>query len=168
MRCVAYLQRLVLFSFVGTLFVYRRQRVFGRIYPVLKSASEFYGDFLITDPNTGYKVVSPSNSPENHPGLFSYTDDSGSKQNAAIFSGVTMDNRMVYDLLRNTIEAAEILNTDKGFVADLKELKEQLPPMHVGKYGQLQEWLEDWDREFGHRHVSFVGYVSRYSDFSLY
>lgn len=129
----------------------------AEIYPVLKSASEFYQDFLITDPNTGYKVVSPSNSPENHPGLFSYTDDSGSKQNAAIFSGVTMDNQMVYDLLRNTIEAAEILNTDKGFVADLKELKEQLPPMHVGKYGQLQEWLEDWDRESsGHRHVSHL------------
>ena len=36
----------------------------AEIYPVLKSASEFYQDFLITDPNTGYKVVSPSNSPE--------------------------------------------------------------------------------------------------------
>lgn len=127
------------------------------IYPILKSACEFYQDFLITDPNTGYKVVSPSNSPENHPGLFSYTNDSGNKQNVAIFSGVTMDNQMVYDLLRNTIETAKVLGKDESFVSDLEELKSQLPPMHIGKYGQIQEWLEDWDKESsGHRHVSHL------------
>ena len=129
----------------------------SEVYPILKSACEFYQDFLITDPKTGYKVVSPSNSPENHPGLFSYVDDSGNKQNVALFSGVTMDNQMVFDLLKNTIDAAEILGKDADFAADLKKLKDQLPPMHVGKYGQLQEWLEDWDRETsGHRHVSHL------------
>ena len=130
----------------------------SEVYPILKSACEFYQDFLITDPKTGYKVVSPSNSPENHPGLFSYVDDSGNKQNVALFSGVTMDNQMVFDLLKNTIDAAEILGKDADFAADLKKLKDQLPPMHVGKYGQLQEWLEDWDKETsGHRHVSHYG-----------
>lgn len=129
----------------------------SEVYPILKSACEFYQDFLITDPKTGYKVISPSNSPENHPGLFSYVDDSGNKQNVALFSGVTMDNQMVFDLLKNTIDAAEILGKDADFAADLKKLKDQLPPMHVGKYGQLQEWLEDWDRETsGHRHVSHL------------
>ena len=126
-------------------------------YPVMKSACEFYQDFLITDPNTGYKVVSPSNSPENHPGLFSYVDEEGDKQNVSTFSGVTMDNQMVFDLLHNTIAAAQILGTDEDFAAELEELQAQLPPMHVGKYGQLQEWLEDWDRETsGHRHVSHL------------
>ena len=68
-----------------------------------------------------------------------------------------MDNQMVFDLLKNTIDAAEILGKDADFAADLKKLKDQLPPMHVGKYGQLQEWLEDWDRETsGHRHVSHL------------
>lgn len=145
------------------------------IYSVLKSACEFYQDFLVTDPNTGYKVVSPSNSPENHPGLFSYTDENGNKQNVAIFSGVTMDNQMVYDLLRNTIEAAKILNKDEAFISDLEELKAQLPPMHVGKYGQIQEWLEDWDKETsGHRHVSHLwgmfpgNQISPYTNPSLF
>ena len=126
-------------------------------YPIMKSACEFYQDFLVTDPKTGYKVVSPSNSPENHPGLGSYVGTDGRKKSLAVFSGVTMDNQMVYDLLNNTILAAEALGRDSVFASELAALKAQLPPMHVGKYGQLQEWLEDWDRETsGHRHVSHL------------
>lgn len=126
-------------------------------YPIMKSACEFYQDFLVTDPKTGYKVVSPSNSPENHPGLGSYEGPDGRKKSLAVFSGVTMDNQMVYDLLNNTILAAEALGRDSVFASELAALKAQLPPMHVGKYGQLQEWLEDWDRESsGHRHVSHL------------
>ena len=127
------------------------------VYPILKSACEFYQDFLVRDTASGYMVVSPSNSPENHPGLGSYVDDNGKKQNVAQFSGVTMDNQMVYDLLSNTIHAARELGMDKEFAAELDDLRMQLPPMHVGKYGQLQEWLKDWDRETsGHRHVSHL------------
>lgn len=132
------------------------KKYLAEIYPVMKSACEFYQDFLVTDPKTGYKVASPSNSPENHPGLGSY-EENGKKRSLAVFSGVTMDNQMIYDLLRNTILAAEALGTDREFAAELKELKSQLPPMHVGKYGQLQEWLEDWDKErSSHRHVSHL------------
>ena len=127
------------------------------VYPILKSACEFYQDFLVRDTASGYMVVSPSNSPENHPGLGSYVDDNGKKQNVAQFSGVTMDNQMVYDLLSNTIHAARELGMDKEFASELDDLRMQLPPMHVGKYGQLQEWLKDWDRETsGHRHVSHL------------
>lgn len=127
------------------------------IYPVLKSAAEFYQDFLVTDPQTGYKVVSPSNSPENHPGLGSYMTPEGKKINAAIFAGVTMDNQMVYDLLRSTALAARTLGEDEEYAAALDTLRSQLPPMHIGKYGQLQEWLKDWDRETtAHRHVSHL------------
>jgi len=127
------------------------------VYPILKSASEFYQDFLVTDPATGYKVVSPSNSPENHPGLGSYTGTDGRKKSLAVFSGVTMDNQMVYDLLANTAEAARTLGTDSLFASQLDSLKSQLPPNHIGRYGQLQEWLQDWDRErSSHRHVSHL------------
>lgn len=126
------------------------------IYPILKGAAEFYIDFLTTDPKTGYKVASPSNSPENHPGLGSYMEGD-KKRSLAVFSGVTMDNQMIYDLLRNTILAAGTLGRDKEFSDTLRTLRAQLPPMHIGKYGQLQEWLEDWDREkSGHRHVSHL------------
>lgn len=127
------------------------------VYPVLKGACEFYQDFLVTDPKSGYKVVSPSNSPENHPGLGSYEDAGGKKRSLAVFSGVTMDNQMVYDLLNNTALAAGVLGVDSEFAACLDSLKAQLPPMHVGQYGQLQEWLQDWDKErSSHRHVSHL------------
>ncbi|MDP4210187.1 MAG: glycoside hydrolase N-terminal domain-containing protein [Bacteroidota bacterium] len=131
------------------------------VYPILKSASEFYIDFLVKDPKTRYMVVSPSNSPENTPGLVSYTmtkpDGSEAKNRCAIFSGITMDNQMVFDLLSNTISAAQTLGLDKQFCDTIGKLRSQLPPMHIGQYGQLQEWLEDWDRkESGHRHVSHL------------
>lgn len=131
------------------------------IYPILKGASEFYQDFLVKDPKTGYMVVSPSNSPENTPGLHSYSatkpDGTEVKERCSIFSGVTMDNQMVFDLLTNTIAAAKILGIDADFSKNLDNLSKQLPPMHIGQYGQLQEWLEDWDRkESGHRHVSHL------------
>jgi len=131
------------------------------IYPILKGASEFYQDFLIRDKKTGYLVVSPSNSPENAPGLWSYEetkpDGTISKERACFFAGVTMDNQMVFDLLSNTIDAATLLNADKQFVDELIKTRSQLPPMHIGQFTQLQEWLEDWDRkESGHRHVSHL------------
>lgn len=131
------------------------------VYPIMKSAAEFYVDFLVKDPKTEYKVVSPSMSPENTPGLQSYEvrnpDGSVGKERCYVFGGITMDNQMVFDLFSNTIDAAAALNTDKDFVATLQKLRKELPPMHIGKYTQLQEWLEDWDRkESGHRHVSHL------------
>lgn len=127
------------------------------IYPVLKGCAEFFQDFLVRDPNTGYMVVCPSNSPENHPGLFSYTKDDGSKTNVALFGGVAMDNQMVYDVLKNTAEATRILGEDSEFADALDALKAQLTPYKIGKYGQVQEWQEDWDRETtGHRHISHL------------
>ena len=127
------------------------------VYPVMRSAAEFYRDFLVTDTATGYKVVSPSVSPENSPGQFSYVDDNGKKQRAAIFGGITMDNQMVYDLLKSTSEAARTLNIDATFADSIDKLRAQLPPPAIGQYGQLQEWLEDWDREYSsHRHVSHL------------
>lgn len=137
------------------------KKYLSEIYPILKGASEFYQDFLIRDKKTGYLVVSPSNSPENTPGLWSYEetkpDGTISKERACFFAGVTMDNQMVFDLLSNTIEAANTLKVDKKFIAKLIQIRAQLPPMHIGQYAQLQEWIEDWDRKVsGHRHVSHL------------
>ncbi|MBR0037992.1 MAG: glycoside hydrolase N-terminal domain-containing protein [Bacteroidales bacterium] len=129
----------------------------AEIYPVLKGCAEFYQDFLVRDPNTGYMVVCPSNSPENHPGIGSYTDDSGKQMNCALFGGVAMDNQMVFDVLKNTAEAARILGTDTELATQLDELRSQLTPYKIGKYGQIQEWQEDWDRENNsHRHLSHL------------
>ncbi|MDE5749414.1 MAG: glycoside hydrolase N-terminal domain-containing protein, partial [Duncaniella sp.] len=129
----------------------------AEIYPVLKGCAQFYQDFLVKDPNTGYMVVCPSNSPENHPGIGSYTDDNGKNMNCALFGGVAMDNQMVYDVLKNTAEAARILGKDADFATELDALKARLTPYKIGKYGQVQDWQEDWDRESSsHRHLSHL------------
>lgn len=126
-------------------------------YPIMKWAAVFYQDFMYRDRKTGYMVAGPSISPENHPGKWEYTDDNGKKQNCAVFHGITMDNAMIYDLLKNTAAAARTLNTDYELACELDSLRKKLPPMMIGKYGQLQEWMEDWDREeSGHRHLSHL------------
>lgn len=120
------------------------------VYPIMKSASEFFVDFLVRDPNTGYMVVTPSNSPENAPRQW--------KGKANLFAGITMDNQLVFDLFTNTEAAARILNgKDELFCDTIRSLKKQLPPMQVGQYGQLQEWFEDWDHPNDHhRHISHL------------
>jgi hypothetical protein len=127
-------------------------------YPVMAGACRFYLDFLVTEPKTGYLVASPSHSPENHPGMKKYHDDIfNNDQSPAVFAGVSMDNQMIYDLLYNTRLAAKALDCDMAFADSLDSIRRQLPPMMVGKYGQMQEWLEDWDQEeSSHRHVSHL------------
>ena len=127
-------------------------------YPVMAEACRFYLDFLVRDPKTGYLIASPSHSPENNPGLGKYHDPIfNNDQSPSVFAGVSMDNQMIYDLLYNTRLAAHTLSIDQSFADSLDQVRSQLPPMMVGKYGQLQEWLEDWDREVSnHRHVSHL------------
>lgn len=118
-------------------------------YPIMKSAAMFFVDFLVEDPNTGYMVVVPSNSPENRPRTVDF--------NANVFAGITMDNQLVFDLFTNTARAAAILGEDSLFCDTIEALKRRLPPMQVGQYGQLQEWFEDWDSpKDRHRHVSHL------------
>jgi alpha-L-fucosidase 2 len=115
-----------------------------RAYPAMQSASLFFVDFLIKDPKTGYLVTSPSHSPEQNP------------PDRPLFSpGPTMDNQLIRALFTYTIEAAEILGTDQKFAKQLSDLRAQLPPNQIGKHGQLQEWIEDWDApNNNHRHMS--------------
>ena len=118
------------------------------VYPALKGAAEFYLDFLIEEPTHKWLVVSPSMSPENAPSVFPGT---------SIAAGVTMDNQLLFDLFTNVISAAKALNTDKEFIEKLTTTRKRLPPMQIGQYGQLQEWMQDLDNpEDKHRHVSHL------------
>lgn len=118
------------------------------IYPVLKSATEFYEDFLIEDPAHQWLVVSPSMSPENIP---------QGHQGSALAAGNTMDNQLMFDLFTKTKKAAEILNVDQEKIQVWNSVISKLPPMQIGKYGQLQEWIDDVDNpKDNHRHVSHL------------
>ncbi|MBR5724720.1 MAG: glycoside hydrolase family 95 protein [Bacteroidales bacterium] len=123
------------------------QAYLAEVYPLMKGAAEFFVDFLVEDPNTGYLVVVPSDSPENRP----------ASQKTNMFAGVTMDNQLVTDLFTNTERAAAILGRDAAFADTLSTMRRRLPPMQIGQYGQLQEWWEDWDNpKDNHRHVSHL------------
>lgn len=118
------------------------------VYPVVKEASLFFLDFLVEEPEHKWLVVSPSVSPENAPSIH---------PESSVTAGTTMDNQLVFDLFTKTIKAAEILKTDEEFAGKLTETLKRLPPMQIGKWGQLQEWMYDWDsKEDKHRHVSHL------------
>ncbi len=117
------------------------------VYPVLKGACEFYQDFLIEEPKNKWLVVSPSISPENNPSVHS----------ASICAGATMDNQLLFDLYTKTIKAAELLKLDESLMVEYKKTLDRLPPMQIGRLGQLQEWMQDWDSSSDqNRHVSHL------------
>jgi alpha-L-fucosidase 2 len=118
------------------------------VYPVIKGAATFFVDYLVEDPNHHYLVVSPGMSPENAP---------STRPGTSIDAGVTMDNQLVFDIFTATIRAAKVLNTDADFVKTVQSKLDQLPPMQVGKHGQLQEWIDDLDSpDDKHRHISHL------------
>ena len=120
----------------------------ARVYPLLKGAAEFFLDTLVRMPGTGYLVTNPSLSPENvHP------------HGAAVCAGPTMDNQILRDLFSAVAEASTMLDRDADLRALVVAAHDRLPPHKVGKAGQLQEWLDDWDMEapeIDHRHVSHL------------
>ena len=118
------------------------------VYPIMKGAVEFFLSFLVEEPTHKWLVVCPSVSPENSPSCH---------PESSISAGTTMDNQLLFDLFNKTIKAAVILKTDKELVRKMKETLKRLPPMQIGQYGQLQEWLYDWDNPSDHhRHVSHL------------
>jgi alpha-L-fucosidase 2 len=124
------------------------QKFLARAYPTMKGAAEFFLDTLVEEPRYKWLVTCPSISPENkHPA------------DVAICAGPTMDTQIIRDLFDQCVRTTEILNVDKEFAASLTAAREHLAPMQIGKAGQLQEWLDDWDLEAPerqHRHVSHL------------
>lgn len=118
-------------------------------YPVLEEAVEFYLDFLIED--QGEYVTCPSVSPEN-----TYIMENG--VHARVCAGPSMDSQMLWDLFDGYEKAAAILGKDGDEkVTAAKKIREKLPPIKIGKYGQIMEWREDYDEEEpGHRHISHL------------
>lgn len=120
-----------------------------RAYPIMKSAAEFCLDWLLED-GSGHLVTAPSTSPENK-----FTTPNG--QHAAVSMASTMDLAIIWDLLTNCSEAAQILGIDNDFNAELTTARARLYPPQIGQHGQLQEWFADWDDpKDEHRHVSHL------------
>jgi alpha-L-fucosidase 2 len=117
-------------------------------YPLMRGAAQFFLDTLVEDPTNHWLVTNPSLSPENqHP------------FGSAVCAGPTMDEEILRDLFSHCIDASKVLDTDADFRKRLAQTRARLAPLQIGKKGQLQEWLDDWDAqapEQQHRHISHL------------
>ena len=123
-------------------------------YPVMKGAADFLLDYMQEYPKNGeikeaagWLMTVPTVSPEHGP--------RGKGTN--VCAGSTMDNQIAFDVLSQTLQAAKVLGKDASYISTLTSQLAKLPPMQVGRYGQLQEWLIDADDpKDEHRHISHL------------
>lgn len=116
-------------------------------YPIMLDAARFYSQTLQKHPTKGWLVVCPGESPEH----------GGKGRPTPMDAGVTMDNQIVTELYTNVLEAAKILGDNNSHLSVLSSQLKQLPPMQIGRWGQLQEWLDDLDDpKDDHRHFSHL------------
>lgn len=134
-----------------------------KYYPVLKGSAEFFLDFLVKHPKYGsgldWMVTAPSTSPENFPAIPSsvkfFDELTMFETTTSICAGSTIDMQILRALFSDVQQAADVLGVDPDFAKKVKEMRIKLAPMQVGRKGNLQEWLEDWDEtEKSHRHIS--------------
>jgi alpha-L-fucosidase 2 len=124
-------------------YLFTQDKIFlkNKAYPVMKEAALFFNTFLIKDPVTGYLISTPSNSPEQ----------------GGLVAGPTMDHQIIRTLFKNVIAAGELLNIDAPLRKTLQEKYDQIAPNKIGKYNQLQEWMQDKDDTANkHRHISHL------------
>lgn len=118
-------------------------------YETIKESVQFFLDFLI-ETKEGYLVTSPSSSPEN-----TYILPNG--EYGTLCMGPSMDNQILFALFNCCIKASEILAIDDEFREEVSQVLQRIPQPKIGKYGQIQEWLEDYEeKEPGHRHISHL------------
>ncbi|MFC5402035.1 glycosyl hydrolase family 95 catalytic domain-containing protein [Cohnella soli] len=121
-------------------------------YPVSKSAAEFYLDYMTVHPANGYLVTGPSNSPEN-----SFYPEGASEGSRSMSMGPTMDTMLVRELFTFCIDASRRLGKDEALREKLERALPLLAPPMIGRAGQLQEWLEDYEEaQPDHRHLSHL------------
>ncbi|MCH5308743.1 MAG: glycoside hydrolase family 95 protein [Prevotella sp.] len=116
-------------------------------YDVLKGAADFLLAYMQEHPRYGWLMTVPTVSPEHGP--------QGKGTN--VTAGSTMDNQIVFDALTSVLQAAQALGRDEASLAAYRAALSKLPPMQIGRYGQLQEWLIDADDPTDeHRHISHL------------
>jgi alpha-L-fucosidase 2 len=121
-----------------------------RAYPVFKEAAEFFLAYMIEHPKHGWLVTGPSDSPEN-----AFRTPSGDYCSESM--GPTCDRVLVYALFRICLESQTLLSIDADLGSRIRQAQQKLPPLQIGRYGQLQEWLEDFEEaEPNHRHTSHL------------
>jgi alpha-L-fucosidase 2 len=123
-------------------FEFRQDTAFLRntAYPLMHEAALFWKDYL-TENEEGWLASVPSFSPEH----------------GGISLGASMDHQIAWDLFNNSAKAAEVLGKERSVAEAYKSFRDRISPPRIGRWGQLQEWIEDVDDpENTHRHVSHL------------
>ncbi|HZO57112.1 MAG TPA: glycoside hydrolase family 95 protein [Bryobacteraceae bacterium] len=124
-----------------------REFLASRGYPVMKEAAEFLLATFTKD-TKGRLLTGPSLSPENR---FKTADG----QIGKLAMAPTMDLEIAHALFTRVMQSAALLGVDADFAKRLLAARDQLPPLKIGKHGQLLEWLEEYEEpDPGHRHIS--------------
>ncbi len=136
------------------LFTQDREYLRKVAYPYMKEVALFYLDNLFEYPGRNYLVHGlPEYSPEN---TFTYRENGVAKPGSASL-GTTMSRAIIGEVFANTVQAAAILGVDTPLAADFQAARSRLSPFKIGRHGQLQEWLEDFEEpEPHHRHLSHL------------
>jgi alpha-L-fucosidase 2 len=131
-------------------FAFTQDTVFlrERAYPLMKELVKYWEGHLVEGKNG--KLITPDGwSPEHGPGK-----NEGDKNP---YPGASYDQQIVYDLMSNYLDAEKILGIDKKYMNKIQSIRARLLGPQVGKWGQLQEWMEDVDDSTDHhRHNSHM------------
>ena len=129
-------------------YLYTQDKTFLRQYfPIMLDAARFFTQTLVKHPTMGYLVVCPGESPEH----------GGKGRPTPMDAGVTMDNQIITDLYSEVLAAAKVLGNNNPLLSTISDQLKQIPPMQIGSWGQLQEWLDDLDDpKDDHRHFSHL------------
>jgi len=126
-----------------------------RNFPIMLEAARFFTETLVEHPRTKTLVTCPTVSPEV----------------GGLEAGATCDMQLVRALYNAVLEAWDVLAAtasvkamavakDAKVAEVLGRIREQLPrlePNKIGKWGQLQEWMDDKDSPNEHnRHFSHL------------
>jgi alpha-L-fucosidase 2 len=126
------------------------------IWPTLRGAAEFYLDSLVEEPMHHWLVTAPDDNFENH-----WRRPDG--ETGCTCMGATASMQMVRELFENCLVALGKLqtsniklqestkqqtsNSGEEFRARVQSALARLAPMRISPTtGELQEWLEDWQR----------------------
>jgi alpha-L-fucosidase 2 len=123
-------------------YAFTRDKEFLRnqAYPFIKEACQFWESRLVERPDG--KLVAPKG----------WSPEHGPREN-----GCSYDQQIIWDLFNNYIAATKELNIDADYAAKIKSMQQRLLGPKIGRWGQLQEWVQDRDNpKDGHRHTSHL------------